>query len=308
MRIARLIYTLLLVLATPSIALAAPTKEQLEEAQKHFFKGTDLYEESDWANAAIEYKRAYEIAPEPTVLFNIGQACYQAADYACALDAFQRYLTDAGTKVPAKRRADLEKDIKKLQGRVAKVEIATNVPGAVITIDDEKKGTTPLSEALTLSQGKRKITATKDGYEPNTQVVEIAGGEAKKIDITLKEVEKTPPPPPPQTKVVRKSSPLPYIGVGVTGALLVTTVITGIVAINASDKANNRLNTFGSNPNEIKSLESDASTFALVTDILGAVTIAAGVTTAILFILDKPKTEEKPGVAILPGGLRATFY
>ena len=45
-------------------------------------------------------------------------------------------------------------------------------------------------------------------------------------------------------KVVHKS-PLPYIALGVTGALAVGAVITGIVAISASSDADSKLNTFG---------------------------------------------------------------
>jgi hypothetical protein len=307
---------LLIVLAciVPSAAVAAnpPTKQQVEEAQTHFFKATDLYNDGDYANAALEFKRAYEIAPDFHVLYNVGQTCYLASDYACALDAFTRYLADGGKQVPAKRRVDVEKDIKKLQGRVAKVEIATNVPGATIAIDEEKRGTTPLEGPLTVSQGKRKITAAKEGYEPATEVVEIAGGEARKIELVLKEIEKPPPPPPPPPKVVRRN-PLPFIGIGVTGALAVGAVITGIVAINASDKANNRLATFGANPNEIKSLESDASTFALVTDILGIAAVAVGVTTAVLFVIEGKSQKTEPKQAIAPffgpwgAGVAGTF-
>lgn len=295
---------------TPRVSLAAPvTAEQRDEAEKHFFKATDLYQDKDYKNAALEFRKAYEVAPNFVVLFNLGQACYEGADWACALDAFQRYLSEGGTKVPAKRRADVEKDVKKLSGRVGTLQITTNVPNAAISVDDEPRGVVPLA-ALTLNQGKHKIVATKEGYDAATESIELAGGDTKDVALTLKETPRAPPPPPPPPAALHKS-PLPFIGVGVTGALAVGAVITGVVALDASDKANNRLATFGANPAEIKRLESDASTFALVTDILAGAAIAVGVTTVVLFVTQGKTPAEQPKATFFFGptgaGLRGAF-
>src|SRR6266852_3995218 len=90
-----------------NLAMADPaTKDQVKEAEPHFFKGVDFFNENDFPNAVIEFKKAYEIAPDFHVLFNVGQACYQAQNYACALDAFTRYVADGGTQIQAKRRSD----------------------------------------------------------------------------------------------------------------------------------------------------------------------------------------------------------
>ncbi len=284
-----------------SIARAdPPTKEQVKEAEPHFFKGVDFFNENDFPNAVIEFKKAYEIAPDYHVLFNVGQACYQAQNYACALDAFTRYLADGGTQMPAKRRADVEKDVKKLGARVSKVELDTNVEGATITVDDEKVGTSPLKDPIPMSQGKRKIVVTKEGYEPITEMIDVAGGDIKRVGFDLKEVAK-PPPVVVQAKVVHKS-PLPYVAAGVTGALLVGAVITGIVAISASGDADSKLGMFGANPMDIKSAEEKASTFALVTDILGgAALVGAGVTIVLFVVTNKaPKEQPKPAALIRP--------
>ena len=324
----RLALAFALALSAPALALAAPptppptagapaggvpSKAQLDEAQQHFFKGVELYNDADFANAIIEFKRAYEIAPDFHVLFNVGQACYQAQNYACALTAFRKYLADGGTQVPAKRRVDVEKDVKTLTGRVAKLEVNVNVSGATVTIDDEKAGDAPFSEALTVSQGKRKIVVTKPGYEPTTQTIELAGGDSQKIEIALKQVEKPPPPPPPPPVAARKS-PLPWIGVGLTGALVVGATITGVVALDASAKATNRLRALGSSPADIKNYQSQGATFAAVTDVLGIVAIATAATTAVLFIVTNkaPKDEPKqawvrPFVAPNGAGLAGVF-
>src|SRR5260221_10035411 len=107
---------------------------------------------------------------------------------------------------------------------------------------------------------------------------EGGGGENKRMEVDLKEIAKAPPPVVLPPKVVHKS-PAPFIAAGVTGALVVGAVITGIVALSASSDANSKLGTFGANPLDIKSAESQASSFALVTDILGGAAILGAAAT-----------------------------
>lgn len=289
---------LALCLASSVARADPPTKAQVEEAQGHFFKGVDFYNDADFPNAIVEFKKAYDTAPDFHVLFNVGQACYQAQNYACALDAFARYLDDGGTHVPAKRRADVEKDVKKLQARVGKVEISVSVEGATVAVDDEKIGTTPLPGPVPLSQGKRKITITKPGYEPLSDAFDVAGGETKQVGFTMKETPKAPPPPPPPPKVAHRS-PLPFVAAGVTGALVVGAVVTGVVALSASGDADHKLGTLGSSPQDIKNAESQASTFALVTDILGGAAIVGAAATVVLFVvLGKTPKDSKPAALV----------
>ncbi len=44
----------------------------------------------------------------------------------------------------------------------------------------------PSTRPLTVNAGKRKITVTKNGYIPVTRVVNVAGGEDKKLELELR--------------------------------------------------------------------------------------------------------------------------
>src|SRR6185369_13528930 len=105
--------------AISSTAEAAPTKEQQHEAATRFKKGIELFKEGDYQAALIEFRRANEIAPNYAVLYNIGQVYFQLQDYAGALTALERYLSEGGKNVPTARRTEVEKDIEKLKSRVA---------------------------------------------------------------------------------------------------------------------------------------------------------------------------------------------
>jgi hypothetical protein len=313
MRARRLAPVSLILLLASSPVLAAPpapekkdevaqaTKEQLKDAEDHFFKGVELYNEADFAGSILEFRKAYEIVPDFRVLYNLGQGCYQAQNYACVLDAFQRYLDGAAKKIEAKRRADVEKDIAKLKGRVASVQIVTTPPGATVAIDDEVVGTSPFEKPVVVSQGKRKFTATKEGSQPETRVVEIAGGAETRVELTLREVKKDLPPPPPPPPPPKKS-PVPMIAAwGVTGAAALGAVITGIVALSASDEANAELAKLPGDPVRIQDAQSRASTFAAVTDVLVVTAIVgAGVATVFTILTLKPSAAPQQGTFVAP--------
>src|SRR5437660_298224 len=104
----------LLVLVFALVAFAATTsawaqvgprtsqKQKLDEAMPHFQKAVELYDENDFANALIEFKRAYEIAQDWHVYFNIAQTAYQVQNYALALESFQKYLDGGGAALERK--------------------------------------------------------------------------------------------------------------------------------------------------------------------------------------------------------------
>src|SRR6476619_3947094 len=132
-----------LALASPAGAQPTPSPSAVAEAGKHFQRGVTMYNEADYRAALVEFRRAYETAPNAAVLYNIGQTYYQLQNYAAALSTLERYLAESGPTAP--HRQEVEQTIATLQARVGKVAITTNVPDCEITIDDELVGKTPLS-------------------------------------------------------------------------------------------------------------------------------------------------------------------
>src|SRR6185295_16131352 len=136
-----------LVLLGTSPAFAAPDAyPSRQEADKHFEHGVSLYMEADYRAALVEFLRAYELAPNGVVLFNIGETQYQLRDYAAALETFQRYLVEA----PAddKHRPIAERNIKELSTRVGQLRVVTIPPGATVSINDRVVGESPLQKPI----------------------------------------------------------------------------------------------------------------------------------------------------------------
>jgi hypothetical protein len=305
----------------------------VEKGRGHFQRGVELFREGDYRAALVEFKRSYESAPSYRILYNIGQTNFELQDYAGALRAFERYLAEGGADVPANRRTIVEGEIRKLQGRVARIDVEVNVAGAQITVDDAPVGSSPLSEPVLVSAGVRRIAAVKPPLIAATRSVELAGGDRTKIVLKLEDPpvagSDRPPDPnlggqmPPPGGGVQDPGPnrTPFwIALGVTGALGAGAAVSGLLALQANDKFQDKLDSsFPGDADSIDQSRSNLRTWSYVADGLTVATIiAAGVTVYMGFRTAKsssPTQGKAPGPATAlqlgshPGGaaLKLTF-
>ena len=277
--------------AAPSVA---------DEAGARFRRGVELFKEADFRAALIEFRRAYQLAPNYRVLYNLGQAHLELQDYAGALRAFERYLNEGGAQVPAARRAAVEAEIQKLQSRVARVEITANVAGAEIRVDDDVVGTSPLAQPVLVSAGRRKISAEKSGAPAATRTVDVAGGDRTTVALRIEGgapvADAVPAPassrpagspaePADSARVRDQALPrdggaraIPWVGWGVTGALVAGAAVTGLLALRAKDDLTQKQNTFPGDPTALGDARTKLRTFAVTSDILTGAAVIVGVT------------------------------
>jgi hypothetical protein len=273
-----------------------------DEAGARFRRGVELFKEADFRAALIEFRRAYQLAPNYRVLYNIGQAHLELQDYAGALRAFERYLNEGGAQVPAARRAAVEAEIQKLQSRVARIEIITSVAGAEIRVDDDVVGTSPLAQPVMVSAGRRKISAEKIGAPAATRTVDVAGGDrttvALRIEAGAQAADVAPAPVSPRPSGAPSAAEpqggargrdealprdggarsIPWIGWGATGALAAGAVVTGLLALRAKDDLTQKQNTFPGDPSALGDAKTKLRTFAVTSDILTGAAVVVGVT------------------------------
>jgi hypothetical protein len=271
------------------------------EAGKHFDHGVVLYGEADYPGALAEFKRAYALAPNSAVLFNIGEAQFQLQDYSGALGSFTHYLVEAPPG--ASHRADVEADIEVLRTRVGHLTIVTVPPGADVSVDEQPAGKTPLDERVLVSVGHRKVTAAFPGSPPVTRYVDVAADDD--IAVTLQAYPAPAPPPstfaPPSEapgaaapSEARSGVSLPAIGWIATGVLAAGAVSTGIVAWKDSVDLRNARDSF---PVSAATLQQDSDhtrTFSIVADSLTAAALVLGSVTlaSTIFGHRRPHTTE----------------
>jgi len=281
----------------------APTPAAVKDAGKHFQRGVALYTEADYRAALVEFRRAYDTAPNAAVLYNIGQTYYQLQNYAAALTTLQRYLAEAGAN--ALHRREVEQTVETLQSRVGKITITTNLPGCDIAIDDEPAGKTPFADPQLVSIGRRRVTATRPGVPPQTQFIDVAAGDTVQLAFTLSEAVApvAQPPvvvPPSVTARPGRSNRGLIVGWTATGVLGAGAVVTAVLALRASSDLKDARNTYPVSETSLDDKSSTVKRYAIAADVLA---VAALVTGAISLKYTLSRRHEVT-VALVPTGLQ----
>ncbi len=256
-------------------ASAAPDAATIKDASTHFEHGVQLYNEADYRASLVEFKRAYQLAPNPAVLYNIGETQYQLQNYAAASSALEQYLSESGPS--AGHRAEVEQTMQILQSRVGRLEVQTS-EAASISVDDETIGTTPFASPPKVSIGHRKVTATREGQAPVSQFVDISAGETAHVRFnfalpTASTAASSTAAPPEKSNAGSIALGL-WIG---TGALAVGSIVTGVVALHSGGTLSDDKSTFGTSRSTLDSDASKTKSFSIVADALGGAAVLTGV-------------------------------
>ena len=274
-----------------------------DEASERFRSGVAFYKDRDFTAALVEFKRAYELAPNYRVLFNLGQTARELRDYASALSTFERYLREGGQEIGAARRKDVQAFIDELTRKVGKITVSTGVEGAEILVDDVPVGVAPLSAPIVVNVGRRKLTATRPGYTPSPRFVDVAGMMEATVTLDLTRIEEPRAEAPPIEPVKPGPPVVVLVMLSTTAASAVVTGVMGGLALSARGGLNKALATFPGNATSIADAQGRTRTFALGADIALGLTIAGAVTTSILVIVVAPRGSDKAA----PAAPRASF-
>jgi len=299
-----------------AMLLAASAAGAQDDASSHFDRGLTFFKDGDYTAAMVEFKKAYELDPNYRGLYNLGQTSKELRDYAAALDSFERYLAEGGSAIEPERRKKVEGWVAELREKIARITLATSVPGAEITVDDVLVGKTPFAKPVTMNAGRRRLVVTKDGYAPLTRFVDVAGTETKTIELVLTSLSGGGGGGGGSTAVVEiEHTAWPWVGLGVTGALGIATGVVGGLALGKESSFDDALTTFPTTQEVIEEARTDARRFAIAADVLGGVTGAMAVLTVVAFAVDygrsAPSADSKAAahVIVAPGfvGVEGSF-
>jgi tetratricopeptide (TPR) repeat protein len=99
-------------LAVVVLAVCVGARAWAETAKEHYERGTTLFDLQKYAEAAVEYEKAYQIRQEPALLYNLGQAYRFAGNPTKAMGAYRSFLR----RMPSTpRRAEVERLIREMQ-------------------------------------------------------------------------------------------------------------------------------------------------------------------------------------------------
>jgi hypothetical protein len=157
------------------------------EARDRFDRGLRLFNDGDNAGALAEFKRAYDLIPNPLVLYNIGLVCAAMGRPVEAVDALDKVLAAPGGVAPD--RVERARQTREEQARrIAKITVVTNVP-AEIEIDNVVAGQAPMTAPIRVAGGLHVVGAVASGYAPFRKEITVAGGAAAEVKLDLVEMQ-----------------------------------------------------------------------------------------------------------------------
>jgi tetratricopeptide (TPR) repeat protein len=218
-----------------------------QESKAHFKVGKSLYESGRFAEAAVEWNRAFELSQRVELLYNVYVAYRDASDVPRAIDALRRYLQGAELDDATRQN---------LQARLRAMEEANGKAPVVAVTPSE----TPSDSAASAPAPAEQPAADPAPAEPS------------------------PASAPAQATTSTSDDPsiAPYVLLGVGGALAIGAAVTGLIVSGNEKDLEDDCPDLGCSGDNADKLES-TRTLAVVTDVLWiSGVVAAGMGTALL--------------------------
>ena len=164
---------------------ADPTS--IARAQQLLHDGNELF----WAGRVSEALQAFEDAhrlfPTPKLYFNIARCEVGLDRRARALTHSQQFLRDAHDSDPTVR-AEAERQVTALNGRVAALQLREAPPNAAVRIDGEPAGLTPIDGPIWIEPGAHRLSIEAPGRPPWIATVDGRAGETIAVTVPAPEI------------------------------------------------------------------------------------------------------------------------
>ncbi len=271
--------------------LSGPSESDVESALHRYSRGVALSQESAFQSALLEFERAYELAPNYRVLYNIAVCRFQLGQAARAFSAYQRYLTEGGDEIPGSRRHEVMEELETLRDSIAWLRVTSPRTGAQVLIDDEPVGTIPFPEPVVVDRGARRISLVVGGRVEAETVAVLSPQEEQTVHLAR----------PWQGDSARSGGSLPEglaarspiesgpdatalaVSGSVTGALLLGTGVALGFALDAKAARDAELELIPADWERFNAARDELELRAIVTDVMGAMTaVSAGITAVLL--------------------------
>jgi tetratricopeptide (TPR) repeat protein len=304
MRETRCLLLLVGLLVASMPALGAGPDASASEARLHFDRGVELYREGSLDAALAEFTRAYELAHDYRLLYNIAQVQAERHDYASAIGLLTEYLQRSSSTLSRERRAEVEAELSQLRQRVAELWVSADAPGAEVWVGQHLTGQLPLTSPILVNAGPTTVRVVKPGYEVVVRELVLAGGDRPRLELRLTR-EKS------ELHAVPNGADRTWLWVGLsaTGGFAAGSAVFGVLASRANAQLDRELDTYPSSASRIEDARSRVHTGAIVSDVLGGAAIVSAAA-SLFFLLSAAGEDARPAadtaarIVPSPTGLR----
>jgi len=164
-------------------APAGPSPAVKAEARERFDTGLHLFEKGENAGALAEFKRAFQLIPNPLVLYNMGLVYAAMNRPVDALDALNQFLAEPGT-AGAEQKKHAEEVRAEQDKRIAQLVVLTDHP-ATVEVDGVEVGHTPLGKPIRVGSGSHVVAVEAPGFLGSRREVTLAGQLTETIAMSM---------------------------------------------------------------------------------------------------------------------------
>jgi hypothetical protein len=150
-----------------------------DEARRRFQEGVRYYDQRQYDKSRLAFLQAYALKPHPAVLLNLAQSELRAGRHADAAGNFAKYIRENPNAEAMDHALAAFEEARK---RVVEVNVAVNQPEAVITVDGQQVGKSPLPDPLYVDPGAHNIGAEREGARASNLLRAEAG---QRLYVTL---------------------------------------------------------------------------------------------------------------------------
>ncbi|MCB9540667.1 MAG: PEGA domain-containing protein [Myxococcales bacterium] len=200
----------------PASAADGPTlgRDAPPVAEERYQIGRTLYLDGHFAEAAAEFRTAFDLYPSsPRLAYNLARAEERAGRTEAAIDAYRKYLALAPHAADAWQvRGVVDSLERRRTQETVTLRVRTTPPGAAVRLDGEALGPAPVER--TLPPGRFRVQAHLPGHAEASQTVRAAAGAALDVHLVLPPDGATAPA---VTGARSTASPAPVLGWTVLG-------------------------------------------------------------------------------------------
>lgn len=167
-------------------ATAAPLTETLTgEARSDYEAARQLLTLHQDLAALIRFRLAYDQVRDPRLLANIALCERNLGHPARAATLFQRALAEGASLFAPQQLEQLNELLEACLASVARVHVSVNVTEAVVQVDDQAVGRSPLPADVLLDPGAHRVRVVKAGYRDFSREMTVAGPGPMSLEASL---------------------------------------------------------------------------------------------------------------------------
>ena len=284
----------------------------------YFEEGNRLYQEASRARGSQRtnllqrsleaYVDSLQIVRSRNALFNAAIVLGELERYDESFNYFTEYLAIEG--LTEADRADANRRRDELRAKVAVLEVVTQPPGAMLSLDRKDlapRGTTPIE--LAIPEGEHRLFVEREGFIDAEHARTLVLGERTTVELALEPIPVVPvlEPDPAPLPAARARPRLRNAAIGTAAGTVATAAAALGVSLRArtlrdeADEAAAQYRMTGDEDDRQRAedLADRTDRFNISADLLWGTTIALGVSAIVLYgVHRKRQKKETPEVAV----------